>query len=393
MVPNIYSGNYKLLALAPLALIIASLAIVLYFSPVERGIDFRGGILADLQYSKDAQLKFSSPADLEAEFAARGFADAQVRQFENPLGKVVEVELSRDANLSRAEELKSSFFAKADDVSKLEADMLVSNDSASKEKYESARKEIAAWAGEIFAIAGETKDISNMSINQMKKEVMNAYTFLNDGYKEKLTGSFVELVGQYDSISFQEISATLSTKFFDKIVLVSVTSVLLTTVAVFFIFRTAVPSLAVLSGAVSDIIIALGAMGLFHIPLTLPSFAALLMLVGFSLDTDVLLTMRVIKHREGHARDRAFDSMKTGLTMSIAALVAFGSLFVLAYLTHINTYYEISSVAIAGLVGDMFATWGIDGVLVLGYMESRERREQEGKGRNEKSVFSSIFRS
>jgi preprotein translocase subunit SecF len=135
-------------------------------------------------------------------------------------------------------------------------------------------------------------------------------------------------------------------------------------------FRAIIPSIAVLTGAFSDIVIALGAMGLFGIPLTLPSFAALMMLVGYSLDTDILLTTRILK-RKGSPRDNAFDAMRTGLTMSATGMVAFGALFTLAIATHIPTYFEISAVALAGLVGDMFATWGINAVMILLYAEKR----------------------
>jgi hypothetical protein len=38
-------------------------------------------------------------------------------------------------------------------------------------------------------------------------------------------------------------------------------------------------------------------------------------------------------------------------------------------ITHISVYYEISAVALAGLVGDVFATWGLNAVMVLYYKE------------------------
>ena len=60
--------------------------------------------------------------------------------------------------------------------------------------------------------------------------------------------------------------------------------------------------------------------------------------------------------------------------MSTTAMVAFLALFVLSMLTHIPTYYEIAAVALAGLVGDLFATWGINAVMVLHYKESKEAR-------------------
>ncbi|RLG19536.1 hypothetical protein DRN67_02455 [Candidatus Micrarchaeota archaeon] len=64
--------------------------------------------------------------------------------------------------------------------------------------------------------------------------------------------------------------------------------------------------------------------------------------------------------------------MKTGMTMTSTAIVAFGALFLLALITHIPTYYQISAVAITGLVGDLVATWGLNAVIILWYAEKRE---------------------
>jgi preprotein translocase subunit SecF len=174
----------------------------------------------------------------------------------------------------------------------------------------------------------------------------------------------------YAAISVQTVSPALSTHFIETAFNVVVLAVILSLILVFFFFRNLVPSIAVLTGALSDIVIALGAMGLLGVPLTLASFAALLMLLGFSLDTDILLTTRMLK-RKGDPRENAFDAMKTGITMSVMAIIAFAALFALATITHIPTYYEISAVALAGLVGDIFATWGINGVIILHHVEKK----------------------
>ena len=164
----------------------------------------------------------------------------------------------------------------------------------------------------------------------------------------------------------------MSERFIEKASSAVLYSAIISVILVFILFRSMVPSIAVVVGAASDILIALGGMGLFGIPFTLPALAALLMLIGFSLDTDILLTMRVLK-RSGDPRENAFDAMKTGMTMSVAAIVAFAVLFLLASFTHIATYYEISSVALAGLVGDLFATWGINAVIILFYLERKQK--------------------
>jgi len=377
--PNPYSGNYKLLLIAPLILVIASL----FFIPsIQKGVDFKGGTLVTMQTSEPVD------ADaLRAELVSRGYLVSSVKSLPNPSGYEVEVEIERDSSLTQAEALKSSFFSNIEEASRLESDVTVSNGSAeSLSKYMAARESIDKTANSLFKIAGLPENASAYSnTNELKAAVGITYRQILDQYSERLTFLLSGVVN-YQTASFNEVSASLSEKFIDKAVTVSIYSIIFVSIAVFLIFRTVIPSLAVLIGAGCDVIIALGAMGLFGIPLTLASFAALLMLVGFSLDTDVLLTIRVIKRKEGDARTRAYEAMKTGATMSMALLLSFICLFILASITHINTYYEISSVAIAGLLGDLVATWMLNAVIVLYYME-----KGGSTGDSAKPFLSSIF--
>ena len=66
---------------------------------------------------------------------------------------------------------------------------------------------------------------------------------------------------------------------------------------VFIAFRSFVPSVAIVLSAFSDIVITAAIMNVIGIPLTLSTTAALLMLVGYSVDSDVLLTTRLSKRQ------------------------------------------------------------------------------------------------
>ena len=371
-IPNPYRGNYKVLVLVPLLLV----AVSLFFIPqIKKGVDFKGGTLVTMQTSAGVD-----EAALSQALSSRGYQVASVKSLQNPAGYVVEVEIERDESLTKEEDLKSSFFDQINTASRLESDVLATNQSADAiEKYAAARKQLDDEANGVFSVAGLAQNASSYpGTNDLRKAVSLADRQVLDGYSAKLSSTLSELV-KYDSASFNEVSASLSAKFLSQAVNVVLYSTVLVCIAVFLIFRTIAPSIAVLTGALSDVLIAMGAMGLFGIPLTLASFAALLMLVGFSLDTDVLLTMRVIKRREGTARERAYDAMKTGMTMSMALLLSFICLFVLAAVTHIDTYYEISAVAIAGLAGDVVATWLFNAVIVLYYLERGGKTGEEGK--------------
>lgn len=357
--PNIFRGNYKLLAIPPLLLILISI----YFIPqIEMGVDFRGGTLISLTLDEPVD------ADaLEVQLASEGL-DAEVRVFDTAVGYKAEIEFPQSDNLVRAEELKDEFEELLPYATNLE--IMAEMNESHRAEYEEKRKEINGVADEMFVLAGANTEARLIdSVNELEKVFSDSYKKVYSDYQESVTEPIDRYV-DYKSISVQTVSPMLSAHFIDTAINVAILAAILSAVFVFLFFRVVVPSIAVIVGATCDIIIALGAMGFFGIPLTLPSFAALLMLVGYSLDTDILLTIRMLKRR-GDPREKAHGAMKTGLTMSLTGMIAFTTLFILALLTHIPTYFEISAVALSGLVGDMFATWGINAVMLLWYVEKK----------------------
>ncbi len=139
----------------------------------------------------------------------------------------------------------------------------------------------------------------------------------------------------------------------------------------FFIFRTPIPSLAVIFGAGNDLIVALGAMGAFGIPLGVASIGGLLMLIGYSIDTDMLTSIRILKRSEGTPTERAFGTMKTGITMTSAAIISFGILLIVSYFAFIPTYFEISGVVLCGLFADLATTWLGNLPIILWYKKRK----------------------
>lgn len=358
--PNIFKGNYKLLLIPPVLLLVLS---VIFMPQLQLGVDFRGGTLVSLTLEQGIDAE-----QLRADLADEGL-EADVRVFETAVGFKAEVEVPQGEDLLMAEELKDRFETLLFEATNLE--LQAGADPSKTGEYNQKMDALWGTASEMFSIAGVNYKKSDITgVNDVDKLFRDAYKKVYADYEESITDPISRHV-DYDSISVQTVSPMLSIHFMDTAIKVALFAALLSAVFVFAFFRVVVPSIAVIVGATCDIIIALGAMGLFGIPLTLPSFAALLMLVGYSLDTDILLTMRMLK-RKGDPRHKAHDAMKTGLTMSLTAIISFGTLFVLAYLTHIRTYFEISAVALAGLVGDIIATWGINAVMLLWYAEKKE---------------------
>jgi preprotein translocase subunit SecF len=135
-------------------------------------------------------------------------------------------------------------------------------------------------------------------------------------------------------------------------------------IVVFLLFRTPTPSFAVILSAFSDIMIALAFMKVAGVELSLGTLAALLMLIGYSVDSDILLTNRVLKRR-GTMEEKVSRAIQTGVTMTSTALVALVVMYVVStylYLiipsfTQIPLLSQISIVLIAGLFADIMNTW------------------------------------
>jgi len=127
-------------------------------------------------------------------------------------------------------------------------------------------------------------------------------------------------------------------------------------VVIFISFRTLVPSVAVVLSAFADMAMTAAAMNIVGIPLSLGTVAALLMLIGYSVDSDILLTNRVLK-RQGKLNDKLTGAFQTGIIMTTTTLSAAGAMFLVSWFGSVQILTEISAVLLIGLVFDVMNTW------------------------------------
>ena len=181
--------------------------------------------------------------------------------------------------------------------------------------------------------------------------------------------------GTASILSYRSVGAVLSSAALTQVIYTLIFAFIFMSVTVFIVFRNFVPSIAVILAALSDIIIAAGGMSLFGIPLSLASVGALLLLIGYSVDTDILLTTRVLKRREGTITERAINAMKTGFTMAAAAIGSMVALYliVLFFIPSASTLQNIAEVLMIGLIADVLATWLMNLGILRWYLESGRR--------------------
>jgi len=171
--------------------------------------------------------------------------------------------------------------------------------------------------------------------------------------------------------SVRSIEPALSDVFWKQAQLGIIVAFILMSITIFIIFRSVAPSSAVIFAAATDIIITAALMNVFGIPLSLASLAALLTLIGYSVDTDVLLTTNVLKEGS-EIKHRISSAMKTGLTMTACALAV---LIVMILFSGSIVLQQIGYVLFIGLLVDVPATWLTNAGLLRFKLESDRKKE------------------
>lgn len=191
--------------------------------------------------------------------------------------------------------------------------------------------------------------------------------------EEDLANRFVDRVQEItgvsdDDLSVETIGASLGDAFFRQTGLALIVAFLFMGIVVFAYFRAFVPSFAVILAAFSNIVMTVAVLNIANFSIGTAGIAAMLMLVGYSVDTDILLTTRMLKEREGSVFERQLGAMRTGLTMSFTTIFAALVTFMVA---ESQVLREIILIVMIGLIADLINTWLQNAGLLRYYLEKK----------------------
>jgi len=164
-----------------------------------------------------------------------------------------------------------------------------------------------------------------------------------------------------DDFSVELMGSSLGASFFRETFIAVFIAFLFMAIVVFIYFRTFVPSIAVVFCAFSDIVITLAIANIIGIKLSTAGIAAFLMLIGYSVDTDILLSTHILKRKEGSVNDRLIHASKTGMMMTLTTLAA---VTVCLIVSESDVLRQIMTILLIGLIVDIINTW-IQNVAIL----------------------------
>jgi len=177
-----------------------------------------------------------------------------------------------------------------------------------------------------------------------------------------------------DDLGIEIMGGTLGASFFKETFWAIMIAFLLMSIVVFIYFKLPIPSLAVVLSAFSDIISTLAVVNLLGIKLSTAGIAAFLMLIGYSVDTDMLLTTRVLVRKEGTIQEKIFGSLKTGMMMTLTTIAAVLTALIFARSDVIS---QIMIIILIGMIFDIIYTWIQNVALLRMYVERKEKKHEQ----------------
>lgn len=216
-------------------------------------------------------------------------------------------------------------------------------------------------------------DVSVRKLTELGTGKQIALVIESSSKPEELKPAIEEIIGyklteENSSIEFS--GPVLSQNFYKQLIFALLISFILMSIVIFILFRTFVPSIAVIFAAFSDIVMPLALVDFLGIRLSAAGIAAFLMLIGYSVDTDILLTTRALRKKEGKLNERIYGAFKTGITMTLTALAAVLPVFFIVSGVP-DSFRQIFLILALGLVADIINTWLTNVGIIKWYCEKK----------------------
>jgi preprotein translocase subunit SecF len=338
-IKDIYIDDYKKLLIIPftiliLALILTSIQIATTGDFVDKDVSLKGGITITI--NSDDQLNLEEVENfLKNKFPDADIAARSLKQVGKQVGIVIDGSENLDA----------------------------------EEVIQELSKEIGEIKEEDYSVAAMGSSLGSTFFKETLKAIYISFLFMGivifwyfgDGTKTKLITSLLTV-----------IAATLMFAGTSSIIKDILAYIIGITLIVTYI-KNSTPSFMVILNVFSDILVTLAIVNLFNIKLSTAGIAAFLMIIGYSVDTNILLSTKLLKRKEGSTTERLFSAMKTGMTMSFTTLAA---VTIALIFSQSATIKQIMVILLIGLLVDMLYTWIQNAGILRYYLEKKKYKNE-----------------
>ena len=173
-----------------------------------------------------------------------------------------------------------------------------------------------------------------------------------------------------DVVDFEEetVGPVLGNLFFEQVRLILISAFILMSGVIFFIYRNIFSSIGIVFALLGNIITTLALTSVLGISLSFAGFAGLLMLIGFTVDTNIVLTSKITAKTGESFRSRYKKALTTGVTL-VATITA--TMVLVSLVSTSRLLVNIAEVLVIGFLADLVFTWIFNAGLLEIYFKKK----------------------
>ncbi|MEM5802297.1 MAG: hypothetical protein QXQ18_02855 [Candidatus Aenigmatarchaeota archaeon] len=156
------------------------------------------------------------------------------------------------------------------------------------------------------------------------------------------------------SFSVESIGSSLGEIFFQQLVYVLIVAFVLMSIVIFLIYRNPISSFGIVFAVLGNTLTTLAFTSLLGIKISFAGLAGLLMLIGYTVDTNIVLTNKVVRTTPEVFSSQYKKAFVTGVTLIATITLTMLAVF---FLSTSKLLTNISSILIIGFLTDLPYTW------------------------------------
>ncbi len=242
-------------------------------------------------------------------------------------------------------------------------------------------KDIDLSGGTLFNIyvsnipSGAREQIESAGLNfrEIKSfdssEIIAVIVEAGPSYSEEEVKEIVEFVFPGIEYDVRNVGPSMGESFMSSAQKAIIFAFIMMGIVLAFIFKQPIVALTVILSGFLNVFEAAAVMTLFGVKLAPHTIGALLMLMGWGVDSEVLFDTKILREKGGDPKKRALEAMKTAMTMSFAVFASLSALYFVSTSTMIK---DIALVLLLGAFFDIINTWFQSLSMVLWFMEAKQ---------------------
>ncbi|RLE48233.1 MAG: hypothetical protein DRJ31_07635 [Candidatus Methanomethylicota archaeon] len=166
--------------------------------------------------------------------------------------------------------------------------------------------------------------------------------------------------------SVETVGPALGEAFWDQIVKVLIGGFVFMGIMVFLIYRSTVPSFAIVLTSIANIITTIALANFVGLKISFPGFAALLMVLSYTVDTNIVLTTKCLRGGKKNFEKTYKAAVSTAFKIIIAVVAAMSIMLIIPTS---RVIVDIAAILIIGLLNDLVYTWILNASILEIYIE------------------------